>query len=173
MNTFASGKFKRGFLLALNFPRFARLSCRGRGVDGHRRSQDTPETDDGGPPSHAGGKSQRERSRRLDWQLRGILLNAILHNAGVPQGESLRGDALQLCVLIKATDGYKACFTLAELDPLFTDRQVLLAYRRNGADLDAKTGPLRLVIPDEKRQSRWVRQVTQLEIVRVAGEHKP
>lgn len=101
----------------------------------------------------------------------GVPLHAILSRAGVPQGESLRGDALQLVVLVKAADGYKVALSVAELDPLFTDKQVLLAYKRNAADLDAKTGPLRLVIPDEKRQARWVRQVTELEVVR-AGSSK-
>ncbi len=101
----------------------------------------------------------------------GVPLHAVLSDAGVPQGEALRGEALQLIVLVKAADGYKVALSLAELDPLFTDKQVLLAYKRNGADLDAKTGPLRLVIPDEKRQARWVRQVTELEIVR-AGSSK-
>lgn len=97
----------------------------------------------------------------------GVPLHAILSRAGAPQGESLRGEELRLCVLVKAADGYQAVFALAELDPLFTDRQALLAYRRDGVELDAKAGPLRLVIPDEKRQGRWVRQVKELEIVRV------
>lgn len=99
----------------------------------------------------------------------GIPLRAILTRAGVPQGEALRGEALQLIVLVKAADGYKVAFSLAELDPLFADKQVLLACRRNGVDLDSKTGPLRLVIPEEKRQARWVRQVTELEILRASS----
>lgn len=101
----------------------------------------------------------------------GVPLHAILNRAGVPEGENLRGEALQLVVLVKAADGYKVALSLAELDPLFTDKQVLLACKRNGADLDVKTGPLRMVIPDEKRQARWVRQVTELEIVRASSSN--
>lgn len=97
----------------------------------------------------------------------GVPVAAILARAGVPQGEALRGEALQLGVLAKASDGYQALFALAELDPKMSDKQVLLAFRRNGADLQAPAGPLRLVVPDEKRQARWVRQVIELEIVRV------
>jgi DMSO/TMAO reductase YedYZ molybdopterin-dependent catalytic subunit len=103
----------------------------------------------------------------------GVSLHAVLVRAGVPQGESLRGEALQLCVLAKAADGYKVAFALAESDPLFTDKKILLAYRRDGKELDARAGPLRLVIPDEKRQARWVREVTELEIVRVNAAPKP
>src|SRR5262252_3821393 len=100
----------------------------------------------------------------------GVTLAELLHRAGVPQGEALRGDALRLCVLIKAADGYVAAFALAELDPELTLKQVLLAFQRDGADLDSTAGPLRLVIPDEKRQVRWVRQVNEIEVVRVGGK---
>ena len=100
----------------------------------------------------------------------GVPLHELLRRAGVPQGESLRGGALGLCLLVKAADGYKGTFALAELDPLFTDRQVLLAHRRDGRELDTKAGPLRLVIPDEKRHGRWVRQVTELQMLRVGAE---
>jgi len=97
----------------------------------------------------------------------GVLLHTVLVRAGVPQGEFLRGEALRLCVLVKAADGYKVAFSVAELDPLFTEKETLLAYRRDGKELDSKAGPLRLVIPDEKRQARWVREVTGLEVIRV------
>jgi DMSO/TMAO reductase YedYZ molybdopterin-dependent catalytic subunit len=102
----------------------------------------------------------------------GVALCEILKRAGVPQRESLHKDALQLCVLVKAADGYKVVFSLAELDPSFSDRQVLLAFRRNGAELDAKTGPFRVVVPGEKKHGRWIRQVTESEVVRVNGGAK-
>jgi DMSO/TMAO reductase YedYZ molybdopterin-dependent catalytic subunit len=97
----------------------------------------------------------------------GAALSEILKRAGAPEGESLKKDALQLCVMAKAADGYKVVFALAELDPSFSDKQVLLAFSRNGAALDTKTGPLRIVILDEKKHGRWIRQVTELEVVRV------
>jgi len=49
---------------------------------------------------------------------------------------------------------------LPELDPDFTDKQVLLCYLKGGAALTAEEGPLRMVVPGEKRQARWVRRVT-------------
>ena len=97
----------------------------------------------------------------------GVFLHDILNRAGVPFGESLRGKDMQLCLLVKAADGYKAAFALAELDPAVTDKKVLLAFRRDGKELDNELGPLRLVIPDEKRHSRWVRRVTELEVIRL------
>ena len=103
----------------------------------------------------------------------GIPLEDILVRAGVPHGDSLRGDALRLCVLAKAADGYQVAFTLAELDPHLNDKTVLMAYRRNGSELDTNSGSLRLVIPEEKHQMRWVRQVTGLEIIRIGAVQEP
>lgn len=103
----------------------------------------------------------------------GVPLAELLSPAGVPQGEALRGAALQLAVIVKAADGYKAVFALAELDPAMHDKKIILTFRRNGTDLDSAAGPLRIVVPDEKRQARWVRQVTELEVVRVGMSGKP
>ena len=57
--------------------------------------------------------------------------------------------------------------TLAETDPIFRERTLLLCYRKNGGPLSGKEGPLRLVVADEKRHARWVRQVTAIELGRV------
>jgi hypothetical protein len=73
--------------------------------------------------------------------------------------------------VIEAHDGYQVLFTLPELDSLFTDRVVLLADRRDGKPLSEKEGPLRIVVPDEKRQARWIRQVKSIA-VRHAEETK-
>src|SRR5689334_23265656 len=96
----------------------------------------------------------------------GTPLIEILQLAGVPLGESLRGKNLALYLVVEAADGYRAVFALPELDPAFTERVVLLTDRKDGIPLSAADGPLRLVIPDEKRQARWVRQVTALIIRR-------
>jgi hypothetical protein len=72
---------------------------------------------------------------------------------------------MRLYVLVKARDGYAAVFALPEFDAGFTDRVILLADRRDGHPLDAVEGPLRLVVPDEKRRARWVRQVIDIQVL--------
>ena len=79
----------------------------------------------------------------------GVLIHEIMGRAGVPLGEALRKDALELCVMVVAADGYRVAFALAELDPAVTDKKVLLAFRREGKELSAEMGPLRLVVADE------------------------
>jgi hypothetical protein len=61
---------------------------------------------------------------------------------------------------------YQVVITLPELDPAFSSRQIVLAFLKNGKPLDDQ-GPYCIVIPEEKRMARWVRQVTKLKIVEV------
>lgn len=95
----------------------------------------------------------------------GVTLRSVLEKAGISFGESLKGKRLASCLVVQAADGYRVVIALPELDPAFTDRQILLVFLRNGKPLGEKEGPYRIVIPDEKRMARWVRQVTALKIV--------
>lgn len=97
----------------------------------------------------------------------GVALNAVLEKAGVLFGESLRGKRMASCLVVEAADGYRVVIALPELDPGFTEKRIVLAFLRDGKPLDQKEGPYRMVIPDEKRMARWVRQVTTLKIVNV------
>jgi DMSO/TMAO reductase YedYZ molybdopterin-dependent catalytic subunit len=114
-------------------------------------------------------KHQSVRARRHDGvesQFEGVPLVDILAKAGVSVGSDLRGPALALYLIVEATDGYRAAFALAELDPAFTDRVILLADRRDGQPLPARDGPLQIVVPGEKKHARWVRQVIKLKVGR-------
>jgi DMSO/TMAO reductase YedYZ molybdopterin-dependent catalytic subunit len=100
-------------------------------------------------------------------QFEGVPVSEILSRAGVPSGKELRGKAIALYLVVEASDGYRAVFGLPELDPLFTDRVILLADRRDGKPLSAHDGPLQIIVPGEKRHARWVRQVVRFRIGRV------
>jgi hypothetical protein len=100
----------------------------------------------------------------------GWALGDVLALAGIPRGNDLRGKALATYVQASARDGYRVVFALPELDPAFTDRIVLLADRRDGVALESKDGPLRVVVPGERRQARWIRQVSVLSILNAPEE---
>jgi hypothetical protein len=68
-------------------------------------------------------------------------------------------------VQITAADGYQAVFALAELSPDFATRTVLLADRIDGQPLPAKAGPYQIIVSDERKMGRCVRQVQGLRIV--------
>jgi DMSO/TMAO reductase YedYZ molybdopterin-dependent catalytic subunit len=58
-------------------------------------------------------------------------------------------------------------FALAEFEDAFNSRTILLVDRQDGQPLPEAIGPLRLVVPGDKRPARWARMVTSLEVVPV------
>jgi len=99
----------------------------------------------------------------------GVLLQAVLAKAGVPQGGDLRGKNMTLCVVAEAGDGYRAAFSVAEMDGDFAGEQVVVVDTVDGQGLDAGQGALRLVVPGDKRQARWVKMLKSVSVVK-AGE---
>ena len=96
----------------------------------------------------------------------GVLLEELLHKAGVPQGEQLRGPSMATYVLAEAEDGYRVVFSLAELDSGILESEVIVADTVDGASLSAQQGPFRLVAPHEKRPARWVRMLKSITDMR-------
>ena len=95
---------------------------------------------------------------------RGVFIASVLKQADVTLGERLRGRMLTNHLIVEASDKYRALFSLPEVDPDWTDNVVLLANSRNGEPLDAAHGPLQVVVPGDKRHSRWVKQVVRLTV---------
>jgi hypothetical protein len=98
----------------------------------------------------------------------GVPVSEILHRVGAPFGKDQRGQKMAFYMLVSASDGYHAVYAIAEVDPAFTDRVVLLAYRRDGKELSSQEGPFRIIAPGEKRHARWVRNVTSVSIKRAS-----
>jgi hypothetical protein len=95
----------------------------------------------------------------------GIALVALLRATGAMPAGPLRGSQLTRYVLVAARNGYRAVYSLAELDPSLAARRVLLVDRCAGRPLGADDGPLRLIAPDDARPARWVRQVKSITVV--------
>jgi len=95
----------------------------------------------------------------------GVSLRDLLKDVGVPSGESLHGKAFSTTIVVSATDGYQVAFSIAELDESVGNLQVLVADAEDGKPLADGAGPLRLVVPSDKRPARWVRMVKTIRIV--------
>jgi hypothetical protein len=67
-------------------------------------------------------------------------------------------------LVAEGRDGYRAVFAWAELDPSFMDKAVYVVSKRDGKPLPDNDGPFELVVPGEKRNARWVRQLTVLRL---------
>ncbi len=95
----------------------------------------------------------------------GVAFADLLREAGVTLGPALRGENLAKYVLVEAADGYQAVFALPELDPEFAREAVLVAYQVDGKPLPAGEGPVRLVVPADKKHARWVREVAAIKVL--------
>jgi len=96
---------------------------------------------------------------------KGVSLSEVLDSAGVTLGNQLRGANLAKYVLVQATDGYEVVFSLPEIDPEFSNEQILLAYQVDGRALQPHDGPFRLVVPSDKKHARWIRQIKTIKVL--------
>jgi hypothetical protein len=90
----------------------------------------------------------------------GALLWSVLDRAGLLGGD--RRARLRRTILVTGRDGYAAALALAEIDPEFEGKQVLLAYRRDGQPMDGHT--LRLVVPADRHGGRSVRDIARIDL---------
>jgi len=96
---------------------------------------------------------------------KGVALVDVLAAAGVTLGSQLRGKNLLKYVVVKAADSYEVVFALPEIDPEFTSQTILLAYKVDGENLAKGDGPFRIVVPNDRKHARWVREVTSIRVV--------
>jgi hypothetical protein len=94
----------------------------------------------------------------------GVDLATVLQQAGVTFGTTIRGARLADYVVVSASDGYRVVFALPEIDAAFRDEVVIVADTRDGTPLDAKSGPLQIIIPDEHHHARWIHNITSIAI---------
>jgi len=94
----------------------------------------------------------------------GVPAREVLKLAGAPLGWDMRGPRLSFYVVAEASDGYKVVYAVPEFDGYFTDGLILIADRKDGQTLSPNEGPLRIVVPWEKHQARWIRQLMVLRI---------
>lgn len=85
---------------------------------------------------------------------RGVLLWALVEQAGLAPLPGKNG-AIRRTVLVTGRDGYQAALALAEIDPHYEGKAVLLAREADG---------LRLLVPGDRHGGRNVRDVVRIEV---------
>lgn len=93
----------------------------------------------------------------------GVTLMDLLAKLGVPHGKDLHGKALTDYVVATGADGYKSVLAVAEIDPEFHPGQVLVCDAMEGKPL-GDMGPFRLVVTEDKRPARSVRNLVAIEV---------
>jgi hypothetical protein len=109
---------------------------------------------------------------KADETYTGVRLSDILEKLGAPLGKELRGVAMSTVVVARGSDGYEAVLTLAEVDPSFHPGEVLVADTMNGQPLDAKSGPFKLVVSEDKRPARSVHNLVAIELTTPKKDEK-
>jgi hypothetical protein len=94
----------------------------------------------------------------------GVSLAAVLSYAGTILGEEARGQYVNRYVIVSASDGYRALFSVGEIDPYLSNQTILLADKCDGKPLLATEGPWRLIATGDIRHRRWVRSIARIEI---------
>jgi hypothetical protein len=93
----------------------------------------------------------------------GVRLADLLAKLGAPLGDALRGKALASYVVATGSDGYRSVVALGEIDPSFHPGEVLVADAMDGKPLDAHNGPFKLIVTEDKRPARSVRNLVQID----------
>lgn len=99
----------------------------------------------------------------------GVAMADVLAAGGV-DFDALRGKRLADYLVVTARDGYRVVFALADFAPAFGAKDALLADTRDGAPLADQEGPLRIILPGERKWGRWIRQVETIELRSAAGD---
>jgi hypothetical protein len=94
----------------------------------------------------------------------GVRVSDLIARLGAPLGSELRGKALANYVVATGSDGYKAVLALGEVDPSFHPGEVLVADAMDAKALDAHSGPFKLVVTEDKRPARSVRNLVSIEL---------
>jgi hypothetical protein len=97
----------------------------------------------------------------------GVTIANLLIKAGVILGDSAKKHTVTSYIIVTAADDYKAIYTLAEIDPLFGNRVIIVADRQDKKALPVQDGPFQIIVPGERKHGRWIRQVTGIEVVQV------
>lgn len=103
-----------------------------------------------------------------DVRYEGVAMHDLLARGGVEFGEKgLHGKQLSSYVAARASDGYEAVFALADFDSTLAETHIIIADRRDGKPLAKNEGPLRVVVPQDKRPARSVRLLRELDVVQL------
>jgi hypothetical protein len=101
---------------------------------------------------------------KADENYSGVRLADLLLKLNAPLGSDLRGAALANYVVATGSDGYKVVLALSEIDPSFHPGEVMVADTMNGKPLDGHSGPFKLIVTEDKRPARWVRNLVSIEL---------
>jgi hypothetical protein len=104
---------------------------------------------------------------------KGVSLWNLIQDAGLLTDPSIKNDLLNFGVVATGSDGYRALFSLGEIDPAFGNQQDIVAYADRQGQLGAggSDGAMRIVVPGDVAGGRYVSNLTSLQVVDLVPFH--
>ena len=105
----------------------------------------------------------------------GITLRSLLDAAGGVDVTDAKNDILSKFVVATGADGYKAAFSLGEIDPKFGNQPVLVATEDTAGQLgpNGSEGLARMVVPGDRAGGRYVSDLVDLHVGSLAEPPPP
>jgi hypothetical protein len=103
----------------------------------------------------------------------GVSLWDLIQDAGLLTNPAIKNDVLNFIVVATGSDGYRAVFSLGEIDPAFGNQKDIVAYSDQLGQLGVGggSGALRIVVPGDIVGGRYVSNLTSLQVIDVAPAH--
>lgn len=99
-------------------------------------------------------------------EYKGVMLSDLLLKAGLKVNKSFSDKRLNESLIAKCADGYEVAFSLGELDTAITNKRIILADSVDGQAISKDRGPLRVIVPGEKKPARSCYKVIALTLVK-------
>mgnify|MGYP001339423698 FL=1 len=94
----------------------------------------------------------------------GVPLWLVISAAQPNLNADVRNDRISTFIVVTAADGYQAVIAWGEIDPEYGNQPILVAYEENGAPIAGTPGSIRLVVPGDAREGRYVSGVVNISL---------
>lgn len=95
----------------------------------------------------------------------GVRLYTVLNNAKLRvNNDRYKNDKLRKSIVATGSDNYEVTIAWGEIDPDFGNAPILIAWAEDDKPLSGAGGPLRLVVPTDKRGGRYVSGLVTLDV---------
>jgi hypothetical protein len=105
--------------------------------------------------------------RNADETYSGPLLSDVLARAGLTANKETEPLILHSSVIATGTDHYFVLYSAAEVEPMFSKSQVIVAVMKSGLP-NTEGGNIQLINTDGSRPARWVHGLTDINVMSVS-----
>jgi hypothetical protein len=105
--------------------------------------------------------------RNTDETYSGPLLSDVLAKAGLVPSKETEPLILHSSIIATGTDHYFVLYSAAEVEPMFSRSQVIVAVMKSGLP-NTEGGNIQLINTDGSRPARWVHGLSDINVMSIA-----